>query len=102
MFSFCFAKNQKRKICYFYSGVVYFQKPEDFLLKKKPSAKKMELWAWGSNNYGQLGLGHINEQYEEPVQVQTYNTFYNSYLKNGFIYFSLIMSENHKPVVKTF
>jgi alpha-tubulin suppressor-like RCC1 family protein len=51
--------------------VVYFQKPEDFLLKKKRSVKEMELWAWGSNNYGQLGLGHINEQYEEPVQVQT-------------------------------
>ncbi len=67
MLSFCFAKNQKRKICYVEWCIFY----KDFLLKKKRSVKEMELWAWGSNNYGQLGLGHINEQYEEPVQVQT-------------------------------
>ena len=29
----------------------------------------MELWAWGANNYGQLGLGQVNEQCNEPVQV---------------------------------
>ena len=29
----------------------------------------MELWAWGANNYGQLGLGQVYEQCNEPVQV---------------------------------
>jgi len=32
---------------------------------------EMELWAWGANNYGQLGIGHINEQCEEPIQVKS-------------------------------
>jgi hypothetical protein len=29
----------------------------------------MELWAWGSNSYGQLGLGMRNEQFEVPQRV---------------------------------
>lgn len=31
--------------------------------------EKMELWAWGSNNYGQLGLGVKNEQFEYPKKI---------------------------------
>ena len=29
----------------------------------------MELWAWGANNYGQLGDGHPCEQVEKPLKV---------------------------------
>ena len=33
-----------------------------------PIATSRSLWAWGHDNYGQLGLGHT-EQVSSPVQV---------------------------------
>jgi alpha-tubulin suppressor-like RCC1 family protein len=41
--------------------------------KTGASISPMELWAWGANNYGQLGLGFVSEQCETPVQVGTAN-----------------------------
>ena len=30
----------------------------------------MEVWAWGANNYGQLGIGTKSEQVQNPKRVQ--------------------------------
>ena len=38
----------------------------------------MELWAWGANNYGQLGIGITNEQCGNPVQVSMNFYFFTS------------------------
>ena len=61
----------------------------------------MELWAWGSNNYGQLGLGHANEQYEEPVQVRSekLDLLYDlSHLTKVFL--SFIFLSKKQPLIR--
>ena len=54
-----------------YREAIFFELREKQLILPIKKIMKEDLWAWGANSCGQLGLGCKNEQEERPKKVDT-------------------------------